>query len=252
MRAAALLRVNAAYPAEVQGREDNYRARLGEARLLLIFTPELVLEGDPLERLRLLLPHVDVIQVRPKPVARAQSAQLTTDPPAEARATHDWTELVLDLVADVEPDEGARPLVMVNDRVDVAMALQERGCAGVHLGQADLPTAEARALLGEGAIIGLSTHDMRDVAMTLDQPIDYLGFGPVFASETKGYSQGRGAETAWVASEAVSVPVFAIGGITPANATELKSVGRAAVSSALLTAADPVEAALTLRSALGA
>ena len=236
----------------MQAREDNYRDRLGEARLLLIFTPELVLEDDPLERLRLLIPHVDVIQVRPKPVANEQSAQLAADPPAEARATHDWTERILELVADAEPQAAARPLVMVNDRVDVAMALQGRGCAGVHLGQSDLPTSEARALLGEDALIGLSTHDMRDVAMTLDQPIDYLGYGPVFASTTKGYSEARGPETAWVASEAVGLPVFPIGGITPANATELKSVGRAAVSSAILSAADPVEAALTLRAALGA
>ena len=236
----------------MQAREDNHRERLGEARLLLIFTPELVLEGDPLERLRLLIPHVDVIQVRPKPVASEQSAQLAADPPAEARATHDWTERVLELVRSAEPDEEARPLVMVNDRVDVAMALQERGCAGVHLGQSDLPASEARALLGEDALIGLSTHDMRDVAMTLDQPIDYLGYGPVFASTTKGYSEARGPETAWVASEAVGLPVFPIGGITPANAAELKSVGRAAVSSALLSAEDPVKAALTLRAALGA
>ncbi len=198
----------------MQAREDNHRERLGEARLLLIFTPELVLKGDPLERLRLLIPHVDVIQVRPKPVASEQSAQLAADPPAEARATHDWTERVLELVRSAEPDEEARPLVMVNDRVDVAMALQERGCAGVHLGQSDLPASEARALLGEDALIGLSTHDMRDVAMTLDQPIDYLGYGPVFASTTKGYSEARGPETAWVASEAVGIPVFPIGGIT--------------------------------------
>jgi len=236
----------------VQAREDNYRDRLGEARLLLIFTPELVLKGDPLERLRLLIPHVDVIQVRPKPVAREQSAQLAADPPAEARATHDWTERVLDLIETSDLEQEARPLVIVNDRVDVAMALRERGCAGVHLGQSDLPTNEARALLGEDALIGLSTHDMRDVALTLDQPIDYLGYGPVFASTTKGYSEARGPETAWVASEAVGLPVFPIGGINPANATELKSVGRAAVSSAILSAADPVEAALTLRAALGA
>jgi thiamine-phosphate diphosphorylase len=236
----------------VQASEDNYRERLGEARLLLIFTPELVLEGDPLERLHLLIPHVDVIQVRPKPVAKEQSAQLAADPPAEARATHDWTERVLELVRSAEPDGEARPLIMVNDRVDVAMALRGRGCAGVHLGQSDLPASEARALLGEDALIGLSTHDMRDVAMTLDQPIDYLGYGPVFASTTKGYSEARGPETAWVASEAVGLPVFPIGGITPANATELKKVGRVAVSSALLSAADPVKAALTLRAALGA
>ena len=231
---------------------ENYRKRLGEARLLLIFSPELVSEDDPLERLRLLIPHVDIIQVRPKPVATEQGAQIAADPPAEARATHDWAERVIELVAEAAPDVETRPLVMVNDRVDVAMALRDRGCAGVHLGQSDLPTAEARSLLGEDAIIGLSTHSMSDVAMTLDQPIDYLGYGPVFASTTKGYSEARGPETAWVASEAVGVPLFPIGGITPANATELKNIGRAAVGSALLSAKDPVEAALTLRAALEA
>jgi len=227
------------------------RARLAEAHLLLIFTPELVSSGDPLEQLALLLPLVDVIQVRPKSIAESMSKELSADPPAEAKASHDWTLRVLELVQGSDLDEAARPLVMVNDRVDVAMALSDEGCVGVHLGQADFPAAEARALLGDEALIGLSTHDMGDVARTLDQPIDYIGYGPVFASATKGYSEARGPETAWVAAEAVDVPIFPIGGITPANATELKSIGRAAVSSSLLTAPDPVNAALTLRDALG-
>ena len=66
----------------------------------------------------------------------------------------------------------------------------------------------------------------------------------------KGYSAARGAETAWVASEAAGVPVFPIGGITPVNAGELESIGRAAVASSLLAAEDPVAAAETLRAAL--
>lgn len=231
---------------------STYRTRLGDARLLLVFTPEVVSQDDPLERLELLLPYVDVIQVRPKPVAGTLSKGLVADPPAEARATHDWTVRVLELLERADLDETTRPLVMVNDRVDVAMALADRGCAGVHLGAEDLPPAEARALLGDELLIGLSTHSMADIARSHDEPVDYLGYGPVFASATKGYSEARGAETAWVAAEAARVPLFPIGGITPANAGELEAVGRAAVASSLLAAEDPVTAAQTLRAALEA
>ena len=246
------MRVKRTYPARLPDTIPTYRTRLGDARLLLVFTPELVSQGDPLERLELLLPLVDVIQVRPKPIAGALSEGLAADPPAEARATHDWTVRVLELLERADLDETSRPLVMVNDRVDVAMALAEKGCAGVHLGEQDFPPAEARALLGDELLIGLSTHDMPGVARSLEQPVDYLGYGPVFPSATKGYNNPRGAETAWVASEAAGVPVFPIGGVTPANAGELESIGRAAVASSLLAAEDPVAAALTLRAALGA
>jgi len=227
-----------------------FSAQLGDARLLLIFTPEVVGDGDPMERLELLLPFVDIVQVRPKPVASELAAGLSAGPPAEARATYEWTERVLKLVKQAELEEEARPLVIVNDRVDVAMALADAGCAGVHLGESDLPPKEARAMLPEGLLIGLSTHDMAGVVKSHDEPVDYLGFGPVFASQTKGYSNARGPERAWVASEAASVPLFAIGGITSTNAGELESVGRVAVASALLSADDPAAQAQSLRAAL--
>jgi thiamine-phosphate pyrophosphorylase len=244
------MRVSDPYPARVPDTTRTLRAQLGDARLLLIFTPEVVCDGDPMERLAALLPYVDIVQVRPKPVASEQASGLSADPPAEARATFEWTERVLELVKHADLEEGARPLVMVNDRVDVAMALADAGCAGVHLGESDLPPKEARAMLPEGLLIGLSTHDMAGVVRSHDEPVDYLGFGPVFASQTKGYSDARGPERAWVASEAASVPVFAIGGITPANAGELESVGRVAVASALLSAEDPAAEAESLRAAL--
>ena len=218
--------------------------------MLLIFTPEAVRGGDPMERLGALLPHVDIVQVRPKPVASELKVGLSADPPAEARATYEWTERVLELVKRADLEEEARPLVMVNDRVDVAMALADAGCAGVHLGESDLPPQEARAMLPEGLLIGLSTHDMAGVVKSHDEPVDYLGFGPVFASQTKGYSDARGPERAWVASEAASVPLFAIGGITSTHAGELESVGRVAVASALLSADDPAAQAQSLRASL--
>jgi thiamine-phosphate pyrophosphorylase len=72
--------------------------------------------------------------------------------------------------------------LLINDRVDLAMAL---GADGVHLGQADLPPVEVRKLLGENAIIGFSTHNIEQAAVALEMPIDYIAIGPVFATSTK-------------------------------------------------------------------
>lgn len=221
------------------------RERLAQARVLLLFTPDLVGERDPLAVLEAVLPHVDIVQIRPKPLGSTTSAHA----PCEARSTFAWTKRVLDLVR-------SRPrwnvLVTVDDRVDVAAALAAEGCAGVHLGQDDCPVRVARAMLGREALIGLSTHSLEQVAAAEEQDADYLGFGPVQATATKGYSAGLGAEAAWVASLASTKPVFAIGGITHENAGEIARVGRVAVGSAILAAADPARAALELRALLSA
>ena len=73
------------------------------------------------------------------------------------------------------------PLV-VNDRPDVARIV---GAAGVHVGQDDLSPREVRAVLGEGAIVGLSTHDLDQVRAAEGEPVDYVAFGPVFPTRTK-------------------------------------------------------------------
>lgn len=210
------------------------RERLGRARLMLLFSPELCAGRDPMRVLEQALPHVDVLQLRIKPSARALSS---------ARELYEWTLRVL---------AGAVPrcLVLVNDRVDVAGVLAQRGCAGVHLGQDDMPAAEARRVLGEHALIGLSTHDLAQVAEAGDAPIDYLGFGPIHATATKGYEAGLGAELAWAAHAGASLPLFPIGGIDAQNVAELAPIGRAAVSRAILAAADPAQVALAIRSAL--
>lgn len=227
------------------------RQRLADARLLLVFTPELCGARDPLAVLRALLPEVDLVQVRPKAPATATNASRTAiaaDPPAEARASYDWTRAVLALLAELRLAHP--PPVMVNDRVDVALALWDEGCAGVHLGRDDLPVEAARALLGPAPLLGLSTHDLVEVAAARERAVDLVGFGPAFPSATKGYGEGLGPERCWVAHEASHVPLFPIGGIHLENASELEPVGRAAVSSALLTARDPAAAARALRAAL--
>lgn len=228
------------------------RARLGEACLMLVFTPDACAGRPPLEVLEAVLEFVDVVQVRPKAADRGLDPRRPSSglsAVTEARAALEWTERVLEVLA-------GRPElhvpVLVNDRVDVARTLAGRGCAGVHLGQDDMPAAEARALLGPGALIGLSTHSPAQVLAALDEPVDYLGFGPVRASATKGYRAGLGAEAAWVADGTAHLPVFPIGGIEPANAGELERIGRAAVGSAVLAADDPAAAARNLRALLGA
>lgn len=72
--------------------------------------------------------------------------------------------------------------IVINDRVDVALALR---ADGVHLGQSDLPVPAARKLLGRYAIIGYSTHNIEQARLALDLPIDYLAIGPVFPTQSK-------------------------------------------------------------------
>jgi len=188
------------------------------------------------------LPLVDVVQVRLKhpehPSGAAPAAELLR-----------WTEAVLECARELGLDAENAPLFFVNDRVDVARVLGS-AVAGVHLGADDCPPATARQLLGPQALIGLSTHDMRQVARAQEQPVDYLGFGPIFPTTTKGYTVGLGPEAAWIASTAAELPLFPIGGIDRTNAAGLAQVGRAAVSSAILGADDPARAARELRELL--
>jgi thiamine-phosphate pyrophosphorylase len=104
---------------------------------------------------------------------------------------------------------GAR--FFVNDRVDVARIVG----AGVHLGEEDLPAAEARALLPPGALVGVSTHDVPAARRALaDSAADYVAFGPVFESATKTARPARGLADLARAAAGRSRPLVAIGGIT--------------------------------------
>lgn len=232
-------------------RGDEQRARLRAARLMLIFGPELCGDRDPLAVLSEVAPLVDVIQVRAKslegqvedPTPRPVGSPST---PAPARASYEWTRRVLELLEGI-PNA---PLVLVDDRVDVAAALAPMGCAGVHLGRHDFPTEAARRLLGPEALIGLSTHGVTQVVQAEESAADYLGFGPIFATRTKGYDQGLGADLAWVAKAGSPLPLFPIGGIDTRNIHALVEVGRAAVGSGILSQAEPQLAAKHLRTSL--
>lgn len=205
---------------------------------MLLFTPELA--SDPWSALDACLPWVDVIQVRPKELGAGA-------PPTFAREAFELCERVLERTRSIPANA---PLVLVNDRVDVAAALLSSGLAGVHLGEEDCPIEEARALLGPRALIGVSTHDLAAVGRAEEAGANYIGLGPAFPTTTKGYEVGLSPERIWVADQATAAPVFPIGGITEQNAFELAQVGRAAVGSAILGAEDPARAARVIRALL--
>lgn len=126
--------------------------------------------------------------------------------------------------AAVEATKGTRSKLIVNDRVDIAMAV---GADGVHLGQEDLRPGYARDLLGANVLIGYSTHTIDQVREALEMPVDYIAFGPIFGTSTKeDPDPPTGIEALKKVKElAGPVPVVAIGGINKENIAEVKESG---------------------------
>lgn len=140
-------------------------------------------------------------------------------------------------------------LFIVNDRLDLALAV---GADGVHLGQDDLPTAEARRLLGPDRLIGRSTHALDQLRQALAEGSDYVGVGPVEATPTKPGRTPVGLDYVRQAVEHCPIPFFAIGGIDAATLPLVLAAGasRVAVVRAITAAADPGAASRELLAAL--
>ena len=143
----------------------------------------------------------------------------------------------------------APPLVIINDRVDVALAA---AADGVHVGASDLPVAEARRRLGPTALIGRTAHSLAEADAAVAAGADYLGVGPCFPSATKAFAQ-HAPRAFLTAAAALPVPVFAIGGIDGERIDELVGLGltRIAVAAAVTAAAEPAMAVQALLAALG-
>ena len=140
------------------------------------------------------------------------------------------------------------PLV-INDRADVARAV---GADGVHLGQDDLPVAEARRLLGPGTLIGKSTHSLAQALAAAAEAPDYLGCGPIFPTPTKPEYGSVGLALIGQVVSRVSLPVICIGGIDAANIDRLMEAGArcVAVVRAVCAAEDPEAATRHLKQRL--
>jgi thiamine-phosphate pyrophosphorylase len=121
-------------------------------------------------------------------------------------------------------------VLIVNDRADVA---RMASAGGVHVGQQDLCPADVRAILGAGGIIGLSAHTREEIAAAVQEPIDYLAVGAVYASTTKAPGHpvgGLALVRAAAAAAGRALPVVAIGGIRLETVPDVLAAGASAVA----------------------
>lgn len=190
-----------------------------ETALLYLVTPA-VPKAGPLDKFlpAVLDGGVDMVQLREKEMEAAPVVRY-------AEEVRRWTS-----------EFGA--LFIVNDRVDVAVAA---GADGVHLGQDDLPTIEARRQMGSGAVIGLSTHSEEQILGSVKSEADYIGVGPVHVTPTKPGRPAVGHELVRFAAERSPRPFYAIGGIDLETLPAVIEAGarRVSVLRAITEAEDP-------------
>lgn len=145
---------------------------------------------------------------------------------------------------------------MLNDDPELAMAVR---ADGVHIGQDDIPVAEAREIIGPDRLLGLSTHSEDQIAsahLTVRDgtPIDHISVGPINETPTKAGRPATGLELVRHAASTATLPFFAIGGIDPDNVLGVLEAGarRICVVRAIRDAADPAAVAARLRRAFAA
>ncbi len=140
--------------------------------------------------------------------------------------------------------------LIVNDHADLAVAT---GCAGVHVGQTDLPVAEARRVLSPEQVVGRSNHEIDELARSQEMGADYLAFGPIYTTGTKDVGRPeQGIARLREAREAAQLPLVAIGGVTAAQVAPVIEAGADAVcvTAAVGLAPEPEAAALLLVQAI--
>jgi thiamine-phosphate pyrophosphorylase len=139
-------------------------------------------------------------------------------------------------VRELTREYGAR--LMINDRVDVALSIE---ADGVHLGQESMPAYAVRKITGDKFLIGISTHGLDEAVKAEEEGADFITLGPVYKTPSKlRYGDPIGIRTLRKVKTRVSIPVFAIGGIKPAKAKEVRDAGADGVAmiSAILAARD--------------
>ena len=205
---------------------DGLRARLRSADLYLV-TDERLPEDELLMRLRsALAAGAGIVQYRAPSLERRELLRRAAEVQELCR------------VSDA--------LFVVNDAADVAALLR---ADGLHLGQDDLPVAEARRLVGPDPLIGLSVSAVEEAqAAAADPDVDYLGVGAMYPTDTKPDAEFGGLDLLRQVRAAVDLPLVAIGGITVERAPEVWSAGAdlLAVVTAVFGAPDPVAASRAL------
>ena len=137
------------------------------------------------------------------------------------------------------------PLI-INDRIDIAMAVQ---ATGVHIGQRDLPAAAVRKVIGENMLLGVSASSIAEAIQAQQDGADYLGVGAMFPTGTKTDADSVSMEELQKIRTAVSLPIVVVGGINKGNAGCFKPMGidGLAVVSAIIAQSDIKAAAAELK-----
>jgi thiamine-phosphate diphosphorylase len=136
--------------------------------------------------------------------------------------------------------------LLINDRVDVAQALEANG---VHLAAKSLPVRPVRSIVGSEMLIGCSVHSIEEAIEAEKQGASYITYGHIFPTNSKPGLPPRGIDSLKQVIDAVSIPVLAIGGITNENIDQVLATGVAgiAVIGAVMSQDNPFEAARILR-----
>ena len=143
--------------------------------------------------------------------------------------------------------------LIVNDRIDIAYAV---GADGVHLGQSDPSVSTAREILGPEATVGVSVSTVSEARLAAISGADYLGVGAVYGTDSKPDAEtaddGLGVDQLAKIADSVTLPIVAIGGITPENASGPIQAGASGVAaiSTITAADDPAAATRELREAV--
>ncbi len=193
-------------------------SRLAAARLYAIVdTGYVALEKIPSVTRDLIIGGVDLIQLRAKKLAPEKIAELGRT------------------MRKIIPAAG--PLFILNDHPGLVPGI---GADGVHVGQDDIPVAEARALAGGNALVGKSTHSLEQAVAGEKENADYIGVGPIFATPTKPDYVPVGPPLIGQVRARVQVPQFCIGGISETTLDEVLAAGaqRVVIVSDLLRSAD--------------
>jgi thiamine-phosphate pyrophosphorylase len=138
---------------------------------------------------------------------------------------------------------------LINDRADIALLA---AADGVHLTSASYSPEEARKLLGENRLIGVSTHSIEEALAAEKDGADFITFGPVFHTPSKsGMGEPLGIDRLKEAAQKLSIPVFGLGGIDESNVKEVAAAGASiALISAIMASSDPERAALNILAAI--